>query len=244
MKSVALICDILDGIAESHILLRSLEQDAFITGYTPTPFLLCAVLRGIEYFLMDTMSKDGYIEGLLHFSQKVSEIITERICSTDACDAIMLPGAYDNIGLMGMDVLKRYCIPGLDSIHRMIGKNRLPVIFHPHGTLTEDDGVDALGMFLDVGFDCIYYGEDNDHRVMRDLTDGRCSIMGGVDTATTIYLGPDERVVRDTNGVLDDTEGSDFIFTCSCSVDAGLDRERLKLMMDTVKNRCGGPGRD
>ena len=68
--------------------------------------------------------------------------------------------------------------------------------------------------------------------------------MGGVDTATTIYLGPDERVVRDTNGVLDDTEGSDFIFTCSCSVDAGLDRERLKLMMDTVKNRCGGPGRD
>ena len=237
-------CDILEGIAESHILLRKMEPDAFMTGYTPTPFLLCAVLRGIEHFLMDTMSKNGYIEELLDFSQKVSEITTERICGTGSCDAIMLPGAYDNVGLFGLSILKKYCIPGLDSVYKMIQKNRLPAIFHPHGSLTEGEGIDALDLFLRIGFDCIYYGEDIDQRKMAELTEGRCSIMGGIDTASTIYLGPDERVVKDTEKVLDDTEGSDFIFTCSCSVDYGLDRERLKLMMDTVRRRCGGPGRD
>lgn len=229
-------CSILDGIAESHIIIRDLEPDAFITGYAPTPFLLCAVLRGIEHFLMDTMSGNGYFEDLLDFSLKVSNIIAEKICGTGTCDAIMLPGAYDNIGLVGLDTLKRYCIPGLSSVYNAITKYRLPVMFHPHGTLTEDDGVDALDLFLDIGYDCIYYGEDNDHRRMGELTHGKCSVMGGIDTASTIYLGPDERVVRDTNNIIGQMEGKDYIFTCSCSVDYGLDKGRLKLMIDTVKN--------
>ena len=234
-------CDILDGIAKSHILLRDLEPDAAIVGYTPTPFLLCAVLRGIEYFLMDTMSGNGYIERLLDFSQGVTDIITERICSTGSCDTVMLPGAYDNIGLVGLEAIGKLCIPGLRSMYRRIDGYGLPVIFHPHGTLTEDDGIKALDLFLDVGFDCIYYGEDNDHRALAGLTKGRGSIMGGIDTASTIYLGPDERVVRDTENVLEQTNGADFIFSCSCSVDFGLDRGRLKLMVDTVKKRMVGP---
>ena len=237
-------CDILDGIARSHTLLRDMEPDAALIGYTPTPFLLCAVLRGIEYFLMDTMSSNGYIDRLLDFSQDVTRIITERICDTGSCDAVMLPGAYDNVGLFGSDALKRYCIPGLSSLYRIIDDESLPVILHPHGPLTEDDGIRALDMFLDIGFDCIYYSEDIDQRAMAELTEGRCSIMGGVDTASTIYLGPEERVVRDTEKVLDDTDGSDFIFTCSCSVDYGLDKDRLKLMLDTVRKKGGGPGRD
>ena len=234
-------CGILDGIARSHVLIRDLEPDAAILGYTPTPFLLCAVLRGIEYFLMDTMSGNGYVERLLDFSQGVTNIITERICSTGTCDAVMLPGAYDNIGLVGLEAIESLCIPGLRSLYKRIDKNDLPVIFHPHGTLTEDDGPKALDLFLDVGFDCIYYGEDNDHRILSELTKGRSSIMGGIDTASTIYIGPDERVIKDTEKVLDDTDKSDFIFTCSCSVDYGLDKDRLKLMLDTVRKRVVGP---
>ena len=67
------------------------------------------------------------------------------------------------------------------------------------------------------------------------MTKGRCSMMGGIDTYSAIYLGPDERVIKDTEDVLEQTEGADYMFTCSCSVDAYLDRNRLKLMMDTVR---------
>ena len=171
----------------------------------------------------------------------MSDIITERICGTDVCDGIMLPGAYDNVDLVGMDNLKRYCIPSLESTNRAIGRYGLPVIFHPHGVLTEGHGIEALEMFLGLGYDCIYYGEDNDHRRIGELTQGRCSVMGGVDTASTIYLGPDERVVKDTWNVIAQMEGRNFTFTCSCSVDYGLDRGRLKLMMDTVRRKVVGP---
>ena len=228
-------CPILDGIAGSHGRLRELEPDAFIMGYTPTPFLLCSVLRGLEYFLMDLISGNGYVERLLGFSENVSDIITDRICDTGTCDAIMLPGAFDNVDIVGINDLRKYCIPSLESINRTVRKCNLPVIFHPHGALTEGYGTEALELFLGLGYDCIYYGEDVDHRRLKELTRGRCSMMGGIDTYSAIYLGPDERVVKDTEDVLEQTEGADYIFTCSCSVDAYLDRNRLKLMMDTVR---------
>ena len=230
-------CPIIDGIAGSYGYLRELENDAFIMGYTPTPFLLSSILRGLEYFLMDLISGNGYVERLLGFSEKVSDIITEKICSTGTCDAVMLPGAFDNVDIIGINDMKRYCIPSLKSINRTVRGYGLPVIFHPHGALTEGYGTETLELFLGLGYDCIYYGEGVDHRRFNEITEGRCSMMGGIDTYSTIYLGPDERVVKDTEDVLEQTDDADFIFTCSCSVDAYLNRGRLKLMMDTVRKK-------
>ena len=148
-------CQIIDGIAGSYRLLRELEPDALIMGYTPTPFLLSSVLRGLEYFLMDLISGNGYVERLLEFSEKVSDIITERIFSTGTCDAVMLPGAFDNVDIVGINDLKKYCIPSLESVNRAVGEYGLPIIFHPHGTLTEGYGVEALDLYLGLGYDCI-----------------------------------------------------------------------------------------
>lgn len=226
---------VIDGIVDSYNHLREMEPDGFIMGYTPTPFLLASVLRGLEYFLMDLISGNGYAERLLGFSEKVSDITTDKICSTGTCDAVMLPGAFDNVDIIGIGDLKKYCIPSLESVNRAVGRYDLPVIFHPHGALTEGYGAEALELFLELGYDCIYYGEGVDHRRFKELTDGKCSMMGGIDTYSTIFLGPDERVVKDTEDVLEQTGGADYIFTCSCSVDACLDKNRLKLMMDTVR---------
>ena len=112
----------------------------------------------------------------------------------------------------------------------------VPVIFHPHGSLSDGTGTESLDRFIDVGFECIYYGENCDHEKMRSLTEGRTSVMGGIDTSQTIFLGNDERIVKDTEAVLDGSEGHDYMFSCSCSIDRGLDPGKLKLMADTVRN--------
>lgn len=237
-------CKITDDISKSNTILRILEPDAFISGYVPSPFLFAAALRGLEPLLMDIVSDEGYTHDILDFSEKASCIINEKICSTDACDSVLIPGAYDNVDLVGLDSLRDLCIPGLKALRKETDRYGLPCILHPHGVMTRGIGITALDMFLDAGYECIYYGEGNDHRMMSELAQGRCSIMGGIDTASTIYLGPDERASKDTDDVLDAVEDANFIFTCSCSVDAGLDRARLRLMMDAVRRRRhGGPGR-
>ncbi len=227
--------DVIDGIVGSYTKLRELEPDAVIAGYTASPFLLAAVLRGLERVLMDSFSNLDYIDELMAFTETAVSIVNDRIVREPSCDCTMIPGAYDNVGLLGLESLRRICIPPLERMYRKSRENGLPCIFHPHGCLTEFEGIDALNDFMDIGFECIYYGEDNDHSVIGELTDGRCSIMGGIDTATTIFLGDHERIAADTSDVLKKTEGREFIFTCSCSVDANLERDKLKVMMDTAK---------
>ena len=240
--------DEMDGVVDrlvlSNNILRGMEPDAFICGYVPSPFLLAAILRGLEPLMMDLGSGDGYIDDLLKFSGDTVHAMNDRICSEGSCDALLIPGAYDNVDLIGIDSLKRYCMGDFNRMRATAKTNGLPTILHPHGIFTRGDGIDALDMFIEDGFECLYYGDGNDHRRITELTDDRCALMGGIDTSTTIFVGPDERVVRDTSDILERTSGGRFAFTCSCSVDANLDGERLKLMIDTVREWDGGPGRN
>ena len=71
--------------------------------------------------------------------------------------------------------------------------------------------------------------------MMGELCQNEVTMMGGVDPATTISLGSDERVRKDTMDVLEAMQDKDFIYSCSCSVDRGLDPHRMELMMSLVK---------
>lgn len=227
---------VIDGIVESYGKLRQLEPDAVIAGYTASPFLLAAVLRGLEQVLMDSFSNLDYMDELMRFTEAAVSIPNEMIVKEPSCDCTLIPGAYDNVGLLGLEPLRRICIPPLQRMYRKSKKNGLPCIFHPHGCLTEYEGIDALNDFMDIGFECIYYGEENDHSVMGELTDGRCSIIGGIDTSTTLFLGDRERIIADTTEVLNRTRDRNRIFSCSCSVDANLEHDKLLVMMDTVRD--------
>lgn len=234
---------ITEGLVISNRLLRGLEPDAFISAYTPSPFLLATVLRGVEPMILEIVSNEDYVHDLLRFTREAVRIMIDMVCPEDSCDAMMIPGAYDNADLLGLDSLRKFCLSDLRDMGKKARSYGLPTIFHPHGVLTSGQGLDVLNDFIGSGFECIYYGEGNDHRKICELTEGKCSVMGGIDTFRSIFIGPDERAVADTQEILDDTKGYNHVFTCSCSVDADLDRNRLKLMIDTVK-KCGGPGRD
>lgn len=224
----------IDNIIASNELLRELEPDALIAGYTPSPFLLASILRGLEYAMMDAFSENGFINELMEFCEKSITIMNKRICASNACDCTLIPGAYDNVDLLGLESFRKICIPSLRRMYELSSSNNLPCIMHPHACLTSGNGIEALKEFMEIGFECVYYGEDNDHGIICDLTDDRCATMGGIDTFTSIFMGPDERVIKDTSEVLEQTKGRRHIFTCSCSVDASVDISRIKLMIDTV----------
>ena len=110
-------------------------------------------------------------------------------------------------------------------------------MFHPHGGLTEDTASEIiLDEMIAIGFDCFYYGETIDPNKMLAHANGRCSLCGGIDTFTTIYLGPDGRVRDDVSRYLEHFD-RDYIFSPSCSVDRKLSLPRLRIMMDAVRSK-------
>ena len=86
-------------------------------------------------------------------------------------------------------------------------------------------------------FQSLYCGENNDMKKLRELCDSRVSIIGGIDSFTTIYLGDKERIEKDVNVCLDAFDGVPYILSCSCSVDRFLQLDKVKMMVDAVRGR-------
>jgi uroporphyrinogen decarboxylase len=229
----------LKQIVISHNLVRDLAPDVAIMYHAPSPFTLSVMFRGFETMMMDILLDPSFVSDLVGFCSDVLDITVDRVLSSSDVDVAMVSGAYDNVDILGsesfVDLPMKYLSPLFDKIKGY----DLPCGFHPHGVLSNDCYGLALDTLLDSNLDCLFYGEANDPVKLLEKTRKKVSLMGGVDTFTTIFLGPDERVVRDTKKCMETFMGEDYIFSCSCSVDRGLPMDRMKLMAKTVRRKTG-----
>jgi uroporphyrinogen-III decarboxylase len=231
--------DSLKQIILSHKLVREGTPDTAVVYHAPSPFTLSVALRGFEAMMMDTILDPSFVRDLVQFSSDVIDITMEKVLSSCDVDVVIMSGAYDNVDMLGPDAFEDVPMTSLSHMFRRAKGFGLPVGFHPHGVLSADFNSDALGALIGSGIDCLYYGEANDPMKLLERTRGAVSIMGGIDTFTTIFLGPNERVVEDTRRCMETFKGEDYIFSCSCSVDRGLSMERMKVMANTVKGMSG-----
>jgi Uroporphyrinogen-III decarboxylase len=228
------IADHMQDSVDSFYTIREARPDLGLLMNIPAAMSTAMVLRGLENFLMDLSLEPRYSHELISFAADVSRISVEVMSQRVDLDAVLLTAAYDNLDMVGQDMLREFSFPWLKASEKHIHGLGIPIMFHPHGGLTDNvDSERVLDEMIDVGFDSFYYGEMIDPDVMLAHTEGKCSLCGGIDTFTTIYLGPDERVRDDVSRYLKHFDGN-YIFSPSCSVDRKLSLPRLKIMMDTV----------
>jgi len=228
------IADHLQDSVNSFRTIREARPDLGLLMNIPAAMSTAMVLRGLENFLMDLSMNPGYSHELISFAADVSKTSIDVVSHKVDLDAVLLTAAYDNLDMIGQDMLREFSFPWLRKSEKHIHNLGIPIMFHPHGGLTEDvDSERILSEMIDMGFDCFYYGETIDHNKMLAHAHDKCSLCGGIDTFTTIYLGPDERVRDDVSRYLKHFDGN-YIFSPSCSVDRKLSLPRLKIMMDTI----------
>jgi len=216
----------------SHKIVHE-NTDAALIQHIPSPVTVAASMRGFEQFLMDTLSEPDYVDDLLKFTSRVDWHVADAVMKEILPDMCLISGAYDNIDVVGTDIFERISMPTMEWLIKRLHRFDTRICFHPHGKLSESGT--AQRAIRNLKLDCLYYGEYNDPVVLRKKFP-KFSLMGGIDTFTTIALGDMNRVIDDTNALLDSTSEIDnMIFTCSCSVDRGLSHEKIKTMVDTVK---------
>ena len=221
--------------AKGFSLIREKDAEVTLCGMMPAPFSIGCMLRGLEPMLMDTIAEKEYTEELLKFAMKTGGIVRDIILSEGNPDFGMVTGAFDNPDIMSLEDVRKCCLPGVERNLRKIKECGIPSVYHPHGQFTKKPGESLVNDYRTMSIDCLYYGENNEHSLMSKITKGDFSLMGGIDTFTTIYLGDERRVVSDTEDVLKAMDGVPYTFTCSCSVDGDLDVRKMKVMIDTVK---------
>jgi len=222
----------MDEIRMSYQTVRA-GSDIGMALNMVSPFSAAAAMRGLETFLMDLCTEKGYVGDLLQFENELFAVMFNELKDVDA-DAMVLAAPYDNVDMIDSNMME-LAFRSLRIVSKASHAEDLPLMLHPHGSLTSEYGKRSLEELLMLPVDCLYYGESNDHGEMRRVVKGRCALTGGIDTFTTIYLGPDERVRKDVNDIIEVMRGENFIFTCSCSVDRGLSLGRMKSMVDSVR---------
>jgi Uroporphyrinogen-III decarboxylase len=224
---------LLEGMYRSYRIIKERAPELAVVMNVGGPVNTAGNLRGIEQFLMDTYTERELADEIMKFSYGVMETIIDKL--HEGSDAVFLASASDNPDMFGPEGFERFSLPCIRKNVKHSHSLGLPVIFHPHGVFSTEDRKDVLKMSVDTGIDGFQFAEGNEPEGILEGTKGRCSIMGGVDAFTTLLLGPEKRIVRDTHRFMDVLSHEDYVFMCSCSLNRGLSIENVRTMVNAVR---------
>jgi uroporphyrinogen-III decarboxylase len=230
----------LTGMRESYRIVRSARPDLAVVMNVGGVVNTAGNLRGVEMFMMDVLENPDIAHRLVEFGRDIMLSIIGFI-GAEHCDTVYLASASDNPDMLGPEDFVKYSLEGtrkvVDYVHSL-GKT---VVYHPHGLFSTSDRANILKASIDTGTDGFQFAEGNEPSGIIKQTRGRCAILGGVDSYTTLLLGPDKRIVRDTDRFLSELGNEDYILTCSCSLNRGIPISNVKVMVDEVRryNREG-----
>ncbi len=221
------------GMRKSCEIAKEKRPDLALAVNVPGPMTMAGFARGVEPLMMDLVSDSDFAERLLKFSK---EMISEEIryISDGIADAVFFASATDNPDMTGLDGYLEYSVKHVKELVSECHDTELPTIYHPHGVFSTNDRKDILLASLETGTDGFQFSEGNEPEDMLETCKGKCCILGGVNAYSTLLLGPDERIVRDTEKYLDTFRNERYIITCSCSVNRGLPLKNLDVMAKTI----------
>lgn len=218
--------------------IREKDPEFCIGVSSPSPMSLGCQLRGYEAFVMESMTEPDYIADLTRFSREYIDIVQRNINDDDLAHYSMITSAFDIPEVFGSDYYRKMIIPTYKDSVDLARSYGLPSLIHPHGCLTDKEGTENLNDIIDTGVDSIYFGENNDVQKLAEQCKDRVSLVGGVDSFTTIFLGNEERIRDDVNSFADAFKGMPYIMSCSCSVESFLPMDKMKVMVDCTR-KCG-----
>ncbi len=224
---------LMQGMKKSCEIVREKRPDLRLCINVPGPMTMAGFARGVETYMMDLMVNPDIAKDILELSEKL--ILNEmRFMYDGIADAVIFASANDNPDMVGEDEYLNTCLPSLKRLNDVAKKDGIQTILHAHGLFSAEDRHNLLTESVKIGIDGFQFAEGNDLEGIRDCISGKCCILGGVNAYSTLLLGPDDRIIRDTNKFLATFENLPYIMTCSCSVHRGLSLHNMQVLADTI----------
>jgi MtaA/CmuA family methyltransferase len=214
----------------------SIGDDVAILGNLEGPITKAGILRGLETLLMDMLVDRRLAEKTVRFATGLGIDLVQALAESGVNSAIFVAAASDNPDLIGPDAFRSTSLPSLKKIVLEAGRSGLPTVFHPHGVFTDRSNHCLVDESIEQGICGFQFAEKNDFAMAKKEWGDRVCILGGVDVSTTLLLGPEERVKKETEQYLTAcSPGGGYVMMCSCSVHRGIPSNNLKAMIDTCR---------
>ena len=175
---------VLDALA---ILRNSLGHEVAIVGKVMGPWTLSYHLRGIQSFLMETITEPEKVRGLLDRLSEIS-VTFARAQIRAGADAICIAD-HATGDLVSADTYREFLLPRHQDLTQRIG---CPTVLHICGNT-----LDRMGHICGSGFDCFHFDSKVDAADAVREVSGRISLMGNVNNPEVLLHGkPDEAAER------------------------------------------------
>ena len=224
---------VVEGMRSASEIVRSKRPDLALVTNIPGPVTISGFARGLETLMMDLLVNKDIADRIVSFC---TEVLIEEMefLSEGISDAVFLASASDNPDMIGEDGYRHYSLKNVKKVSDRVHDNGLMSIYHPHGVFSTDDRQEILRESIGTGIDGFQFSEGNEPEGILGSCDGECAVLGGVTAYTTLLLGPEKRIIRDTDRYLSAMEDSSYIMTCSCSLNRGQPLDNLKIMADHI----------
>lgn len=223
----------LSNIVRSYALTsEKIGKGVAILGNIEGAVTKAGMLRGLEALLMDLLTDRTLAERTIEFATRLGEDFAGALATHGVNSSLFVAAASDNPDLIGPEDFRRYSLPGLRRIVKVGKDNDLPTVFHPHGIFTEPAFSPLVSESIAQGVAGFQLAERNDLALAKRIWGGETCILGGVDAFTTLLLGSEERILRETEECLLSCGPAGYIMMCSCSLHRGIPLGNVKAMID------------
>lgn len=224
------------NVARSYRLVgEGLKGSAALVCNIEGPVTKAALLRGMENLALDMFFNKDLAARYVDYATDISIEYLKVIDSQADLDCTFLASASDNPDIFGTEAFLRFTEPNLRRLRGASADLGLPTVFHPHGDLSAPENLPLVEDIIATGVEGFQFAERNDHLALRKAFGKRIALMGGIDAFSTLLLGPVERIVKETEGFLNDFRPWDrYVFMCSCSLHRGMPLAHVDAMMDSV----------
>jgi len=226
----------LSNVVKAYELTSSsVGDEVAILGNIEGAVTKAGMLRGLEALLMDLLTDRGLAERTIEFAARMGEDLADALASHGVNSALFVAAASDNPDIIGPDDFRRYSLPGLRRVVDVVNANGLPTVFQPQGIFTEPMFSPLVSESIAQGIAGFQFAERNDLAFAKREWGNVTCILGGVDAFTTLLLGPEERIIRETEDCLRSCGPSGYVMMCSCSLHRGMPLGNVKAMVDACR---------
>lgn len=201
------------------------------------PMTKAALLRGLENLALDIHLNPDIADSYVRYATDLGTEFLQAVDAKADIDCSFIAAASDNPDIFGRESVERYSLPNLAKLSKAAKGMGLPTVFHPHGDFTSAENLPLMEGVLGTGIEGFQFAERNDPLLLKERFSDRVCLLGGIETFTTLLLGPADKIRAETESFLRTFHPwNGYIFMCTCSLHRGMPMDHVKAMMDCVRS--------
>lgn len=216
------------AIATEHIISK-VGKERFIQFSTIAPFTLIGDLRGVETFMLDTLTDPGFVVDMLKFGNEVMKYYVDYMMKLGV-DAIGLCDPTASGSLISKEDFAKYAQPYIRDCAKVIEKNDGHFILHICG-----DTSDRLKEISELRPEIFSIDYQVDLAVAKKGLGKDVTLLGNVKPAHTLFSGTAKATLDECLDCIRKGGRSRYILGAGCDIAPGTPEENVMQMSRAVQ---------